>query len=116
MPRTVREWCGEALGNARVDVLGTLAALTTRLTSLPADMSGRVIVHPCTLPETALRGVAECRVLPQRPGVPRSFIVTGVLGEHTETFWLWTALRDDSVAEPGEPGFPPRPTRAIPRC
>lgn len=41
--------------------------------------------------------------------------VTGVLREYTETFWMWSASRDDIVAELAQHGSPRCPTRAIPR-
>ncbi|MEU6008620.1 hypothetical protein [Streptomyces sp. NPDC047453] len=31
--------------------------------------------------------------------------VTGVLREHTETFWMWLASRDDIAAELAQHGF-----------
>ncbi|MEU5893305.1 class I SAM-dependent methyltransferase [Streptomyces sp. NPDC047461] len=207
----VRDLYGEAVANARVGVLdigaGTgrvtllgvagadvgvhaveparsmRAALMTRIASLPADVRERVTVHPCTLPETGLRGVADVAVCHNTlacldpssrrrlyPAVAEALCpggvfllqlpparlprvrtvhplpaqtlgrheyggrmvlsadagrirtrfdywvqdVTGVLREHTETFWMWPASRDDIVAELAEHGFTPVPDAGDP--
>ncbi|MER7688433.1 hypothetical protein [Streptomyces sp. NPDC097610] len=40
--------------------------------------------------------------------------VTGVLREHTETFWTWLASRDDIAAELAQHGFTPVPDAGDP--
>ncbi|MFJ6087885.1 class I SAM-dependent methyltransferase [Streptomyces sp. NPDC092369] len=150
------------------------SALMTRLASLPADVRGRVTVHPCGLDEARLRGVADVAVchntlacldpssrrrlypavaealtpggvfllhlppahLPRMPTVrplpPQrlgrheygghmvlsaeagrirtrcDYWVrdgTGVVREHTETFWMWPASREDVIEELAEHGL-----------
>ncbi len=40
---------------------------------------------------------------------------TGVLREHTETFWMWPASRDDVAEELAEHGFAPGARSGRPR-
>ncbi|WP_329557177.1 class I SAM-dependent methyltransferase [Streptomyces sp. NBC_00696] len=159
------------------------SALMTRLASLPAEVRGRVTVHPCTLDEARLRGVADIAVCHNTlacldpssrrrlypavaealsPGglfllhlppanLPRTPTVrplppqrlgrheygghmvlsaeagrirtrfdywvrdgTDVVREHTETFWMWPASRDDVAEELAEHGFTPVPDAGDP--
>ncbi|MGW2347444.1 class I SAM-dependent methyltransferase [Actinacidiphila glaucinigra] len=159
------------------------APLMTRLAMLPAELRGRVTVHPSTLRQAGLRSVADVAVCHNTvaavppaarrelwPSVARALVPGGslilqlppsrlpsrdvvkvypeqrvgghlyggrlvmsaegnrirtrfdywvrdprrVLREHTETFWMWPATRDQMAADLAGHGFVPLPGRRDP--